>query len=42
MPYIKQDRRDALNTPEKMVCGPGELNYLLTQQCDRFLQSAGP
>ena len=40
MPYITQERRFALGIDPEATT-PGELNYLLTRQCMRYLHSRG-
>ena len=42
MPYITQQRRTHLSLyPEDGATTPGELNYLLTQACVKYLRSHG-
>ena len=38
MPYIKQDRRDDLTLQLDSPRTPGELNFMLTRQCDEYMK----
>lgn len=42
MPYIKTQRREALNSESYGAEDPGELNYILTQICQSYANNAIP
>ena len=41
IPYIDKTRRKAFDTSTLCVSNPGELNYLLTQVCQEYLEIKG-
>lgn len=41
MPYIDKSVRAVLDTKTKQASHPGELNYLLTQLCQEYLEVCG-
>ena len=41
MPYIPQDKRDALDIDACRAGTPGELNYVITKLLDEFLRGEG-
>lgn len=41
MPYIDQETRQALASGRETPCGPGELNYALTQVIVQYMEDNG-
>ena len=42
MPYIKQSVREKIDYGENIATYPGELNYLITTLCLRYMKNLSP